>query len=239
MNSWNIQSDISKIKKMKFTLAGIDIQIFFMDVSSICHETYCNANWIPKKRIQRLVKYRQERDKKLLIGGELILLSYASEKFDKSYASLLAKESYLLERDVNEYGKPYFIYHPDVPFNLSHSGKYCVCAFSDSRIGVDVQIKSEPYADIADSFFNDSERKILYDLPENKREDYFFTTWTLKESYMKAVGKGMQIPLKEIQEYEISEDTYAISAKNEEGRYIARILSEFDDEYKLSVCTLC
>jgi len=236
MNSWIVQSDVSKINRRKLTLKDKDVQLFFIDVSSICPEAYCNAGWIPQDRIQRMVKYRRESDKKLLIGGELILTSYMSEKLDKSWASLMSTESRLLERGLNEYGKPYFIRHPDMAFNISHSGKYCVGAFSDVQIGVDVQIKSEPYAEIADSFFNDDERKILYALPEDKRADYFFTMWTLKESYMKAVGKGMQISLKDIRENKTSNDTYVISAKNEAGRYVARTLSDFDDEYKLSVC---
>jgi 4'-phosphopantetheinyl transferase len=36
-------------------------------------------------------------------------------------------------------GKPFLPDYPNIYFNMSHSGKYSVCAFSQNECGVDIQ----------------------------------------------------------------------------------------------------
>ena len=37
------------------------------------------------------------------------------------------------------HGKPYFLHAPQLHFNLSHSGRHWLCAFSGAPVGLDVQ----------------------------------------------------------------------------------------------------
>jgi 4'-phosphopantetheinyl transferase len=48
---------------------------------------------------------------------------------------------------------------------------------------------------IAASFFSARENAVLQALPTNQRQSAFFTCWTSKEAYIKAIGKGLSQPL--------------------------------------------
>jgi 4'-phosphopantetheinyl transferase len=85
-------------------------------------------------------------------------------------------------------------------FNISHTKELIICAVTlNNDIGCDVE-QIERKADvlaIADRYFSEVETKELYSLPENKQRDRFFDYWTLKESYIKAWGQGLAIPLRD------------------------------------------
>lgn len=88
-------------------------------------------------------------------------------------------------------GKPYLKGYPSVQFNLSHSGGYGVCAVSDAAVGVDVELIRPLKQDIARRFFTSTEQGYLASRPTEE----FFHLWTRKESFTKALGKGLTLPL--------------------------------------------
>lgn len=65
------------------------------------------------------------------------------------------------------------------------------------ELGIDIERirKDFPYQQIAESFFSPFENAVLRSLPEHQQLRAFFTCWTRKEAYIKAVGKGLSIPL--------------------------------------------
>ncbi|MGE7878509.1 4'-phosphopantetheinyl transferase family protein [Peribacillus muralis] len=68
--------------------------------------------------------------------------------------------------------------------------------------------------------------------------DYFYDIWTLKESYTKALGLGLTLPLKQ---YSITKiDSKYIGVKNN-GILQPYYFRQYDflDNYKLSVCSKC
>jgi 4'-phosphopantetheinyl transferase len=81
-------------------------------------------------------------------------------------------------------------------FNLSHSDGLVVLALARNiDIGVDAEyIENAPVLD-ADHFFSPTEARALRALPSTQQSERFFELWTLKESYVKANGMGLQIPL--------------------------------------------
>jgi 4'-phosphopantetheinyl transferase len=88
-------------------------------------------------------------------------------------------------------GKPVLKGNNDFHFNLSHSGKWVVMATSAHEVGVDVeQVKNAKY-DVARRFFSPAEYQELESLEGEKKNDYFYSLWTVKESYLKFLGKGL------------------------------------------------
>ncbi len=101
----------------------------------------------------------------------------------------------------NAFGKPELVGAgalADLRFNMSHTHGLAVCAVSRSGdIGVDVEYHTENPAllEIADHYFSQREIDDLLSLPEARRPAAFFRYWTLKESYIKARGEGLSLPL--------------------------------------------
>jgi 4'-phosphopantetheinyl transferase len=102
-------------------------------------------------------------------------------------------------RFVNDsHGRPALDPQSDLTFNLSNTEGLIACAVTRGRqIGVDVESIDRPTAtlDIAEHFFSKIEIAELRALPREQQLDRFFDYWTLKESYIKARGLGLLIPL--------------------------------------------
>jgi 4'-phosphopantetheinyl transferase len=104
---------------------------------------------------------------------------------------------------TNGYGKPE-IKHPDlkspVRFNLSHSRGLIMCGVArEFDIGVDVEdAKRSTRAALnrLSNYFSAEEIAELNALPPKHQKQRFFDYWTLKESYIKARGMGLAIPLR-------------------------------------------
>lgn len=146
-----------------------------------------------KAQIHRF--YRFEDSQRALIGN--VLSRYA-----------LCKNLNIKNSDVafgtNEYGKPFLLGADKIHFNISHSGNWVVCAISDYPVGIDVEIIKATDFEIAKRFFSKDEYTELKNQPNDEKQTYFFKLWTLKESYIKAVGKGLSIPL----------DSFTVSVEN-------------------------
>jgi len=104
--------------------------------------------------------------------------------------------------EENDHGCPFIAadQNPDgLRFNLSHTTGLVVCAVTRGRdVGVDVEYepRDSRTTKIADRFFAPCEVDALHRLPESEHRARFFAYWTLKESYIKARGMGLAIPLK-------------------------------------------
>lgn len=101
---------------------------------------------------------------------------------------------------TGEKGKPYLPDFPDVQFNLSHTGNLvALVATHQHPVGIDVEWLSRrsDALGIAHRFFSPSETAALFALPKERQRDRFFDYWTLKESYIKACGLGLAIPLRQ------------------------------------------
>lgn len=111
-------------------------------------------------------------------------------------------------------------------FNLSHSKNIALFAISqDCQLGIDVEfVRPIPdAASLAERFFSARESTILYSLPEEDRVEAFFRLWTCKEAYLKASGKGLTVPLANIDvsflAREVAEPVNANGEYNELDRY--------------------
>lgn len=97
-------------------------------------------------------------------------------------------------------GKPLLSGGQGIDFNLAHSGNMAVFAFTvDCEIGVDVErIRAlNDMEDLAKRYFCSEEAAELISLASQDREQAFFSCWTRKEAYIKAIGEGLSTPLDE------------------------------------------
>ena len=171
---------------------------------------YAAAGEQRKAKIDRL---RFNSDKRLSLGADILFRHALGEWADKPVKT-------------NEYGKPYIEGCP-IFFNLSHSGSIAMIAVSDTEIGCDVQITSKPPLEVAQRYFCESERILIEQ--SNDRAKMFFRLWTLKESYIKMLGKGLSAPL----------DSFEVQFKNGTPFITADCsAAEFDisAEYCAAVC---
>ncbi|TAK73819.1 MAG: 4'-phosphopantetheinyl transferase superfamily protein [Gammaproteobacteria bacterium] len=101
---------------------------------------------------------------------------------------------------VFSYGKhhkPYLSTHPHLQFNLAHSHDVAVYAFTlDQAIGVDIEkIQNRYETNVAQRYFSPTEYQALLQLPEKERIMGFYRLWSRKEALIKAIGKGLSLPL--------------------------------------------
>jgi 4'-phosphopantetheinyl transferase len=103
---------------------------------------------------------------------------------------------------TNSYGRPYIANcdaaAADLHFNVSHTHSLIVLGLTrGGELGVDVENVRDRAApiDIADRFFAPAEVAALAQVRADERHDRFFEYWTFKESYIKARGMGLSLPL--------------------------------------------
>ena len=103
---------------------------------------------------------------------------------------------------VGENGKPCIAtpaLTPTIHFNLANTPGLVVCVVSvcHELIGVDVERinRQVETIELAERYFSPPEIEKLRSLPAGEQVRQFFCYWTLKESYFKARGLGLALPL--------------------------------------------
>jgi len=123
-----------------------------------------------------------------------------------------------------EHGKPYLKDFPHINYNISHTDGLVACGIGDRQLGIDVE-RIRPFRNtILRKVFSDAEKRHMDEIPESERSQYFFRVWTLKESYLKASGLGITVPL----------TTISFEWKKEASFYQTMLKGD----YVLSICTL-
>lgn len=186
------------------------------------------SRYLDAEKQERVSKFRREEDKIRGIIGGVLTNVIASKKTGIN----MMKIGY----EYNQYRKPKFKNIEELEFNISHSGDYVISAFDKECLGVDVEELSavKEHEDIAKSFFADSEYMWIKKQNAESKNRAFYKLWTLKESYVKFLGKGLNIPFDSFAfEYDKEKDEFYIKDLNERIRFFNRSL----DNYELSACT--
>ena len=94
----------------------------------------------------------------------------------------------------DDLGKPYIEGHEKIFFNISHTHNVIAIAFSDNKVGVDIEKETENSVGIAKRFFTEEEYEYIVEISEEPMKA-FLEIWTKKEAFVKYLGLGLRKPL--------------------------------------------
>jgi len=119
------------------------------------------------------------------------------------------------------HGKPYVIEPAEArrPFNVAHTDGLVMCGVGNAThdlVGVDVErLNRRTDPSLADRYFSRPEVRYLSAFRSDiERRNAFLRIWTLKESFIKAIGTGLQTPLADFAFEEIDSDSPRIKMLN-------------------------
>jgi 4'-phosphopantetheinyl transferase len=193
---------------------------------------------VGRETVERLLPFvapeKQDRVRKFYRWGDSLRALFA----DLLIRHIIIHKTNLKNEDIsfskNEYGKPFFNEQADFHFNLSHSGDWVVCAVDNKPVGIDVEEISPIDLDISKNYFSTDEHKDL--LSKADKIAYFFTLWTLKESYIKIVGQGLSLPLNSFSIRFRENNEIRIAGKGTMIRDTFFSQYNIDENYKMAVC---
>lgn len=186
---------------------------------------------IPEAMRGKIGAFARSNDAQRSLLGEIL----ARLLLHKATGSGLPDEPF----SKGEKGKP----GPDgfrgIHFNITHSGAWVAVALSPVSVGVDVEKMRKVPEGVARRFFSETENRMILDAgSEAEKSDIFFTLWTLKESFLKAIGKGLTKNLNSFTVVKTSPGNFVLDNDPEaEGYYLHNY--PFVDGYKLSACSTC
>ena len=158
---------------------------YYLNFSSLRTEAMINTylDHVTPDRKERIETTKRIETKASLLGAGLLLRYVLNGEYGLSDFTI----------ETNEHGKPYIKEHPEIHFNLSHSGDIAVCTVSDTECGVDIENVNALHdtMKVANRFFSRNEYNAML-LSPNPNEA-FCRLWTLRESYVKMRRKGFAI----------------------------------------------
>jgi 4'-phosphopantetheinyl transferase len=135
---------------------------------------------------RKILRYRHWQDAHRSLLGKALLIRGLKELALKGYS--------MPDLKFTAFERPYF--DDRVDFNIAHSGRFIVCALSlTNKVGIDVEeIKPISLEDFEANFSEEEWIKIYADEDQYRG---FYKFWTKKEAFLKAIGLGLNVPLRE------------------------------------------
>lgn len=189
-------SSLKKIKGKKITPSKVyslntnDVLIY-----SIHLPDFINLKGDLAQFLNYTEQHRAERFYKEIDGNRFIIYRSILKFVLAAYTKLEVKN---INFDYDSNKKPYLASHPWLHFNISHSEDFAIIAISRNKVGIDVEFMSEEFSfnDILPDVFADNEISKIQNAVNKKHA--FYTSWTRKEAFVKALGKGIDEDFKQI-----------------------------------------
>ncbi len=204
----------------------IPFTVYCADVAALSDQSVYDSFYslLPEDRRQKADALRFKNNRMLSVGAGMLLLRAMND----------AGLQYV-PPEHGEHGKPYFSAYPDFHFNLSHSGRKVLCAVADRPVGCDVEKVSAAREALAKRFFSAEEVAALLALPdEEDRRVFFYRLWTLKESFIKAIGRGLSLPLDSFSVH-VGRDDIRLTQDVDHASYGLYEL-EIDSDFRCACC---
>lgn len=183
--------DVNKLLETKILLSTENIHVFLLDYNLYNYDAF--FSYLSEEEIERANKLKIEEKKKQFIITRSLLRKLLSNALNKSATEI--------NFSYGENKKPYIeekYNNKSVEFNISHSCNYGLIAITlETSIGVDIEkINQEiDFESLSNRFFSEKEKLELNHLDDNKKIDAFYRGWVRKESFIKAIGKGIAFGL--------------------------------------------
>lgn len=192
-----------------------------MDLTPLIHK-------VSVARQAQIKRYRFQDDKIRCLFSELLIRRILREKYIINNKDIVFS--------LNMYEKPTIISPIEQEYNVSHAGSWIVAVISMLPVGIDVEVIKPIDMAVAHRFFSPIECSQLAELTLDQQLIRFYELWTLKESYIKAVGKGLSIPLNSFSfRFQPDEGHFQLKADNGDDDYEIRQF-ELDSDYRLALC---
>lgn len=165
------------------TLTTNDIIIYSIFMPNFIDYKAEFLKFLNTKELNRAERFHKEVDKdRFIIYKSIIKLILAT------YTQLDVKD---IKHDYHFNKKPYLASHPWLNFNVSHSKDYAIIAISRVKVGIDIEYMNEDkeYTDLLIDVFSTDEILNIKNAADQKNA--FYTLWTRKEAFVKALGKGI------------------------------------------------
>lgn len=142
---------------------------------------------LPAAMQTKVCQFRRWEDSHTALMGKILLREIASTYFN--FPDILDQISYSETKKPEVAGS--------VSFNISHSEDLVVCVMGDNcRLGVDVEkIVDVDFTHLQDYMTESEWNQIQHAKDPNEA---FLKYWTQKEAVIKADGRGLSIPTKEV-----------------------------------------
>ena len=203
---------------------------YYIDVTQFDNETLFQdkLKLLSPYRQQKIALLKHAKDRNRSLGAG-IALDHALETYGLKEKSV--------EYEFGEWGKPSLKYQPNIYFSLSHSGDYAICSIGDKAIGNDIELIKHGRLKVADRFFAREELDWMYAVrDEEEITQRMFRIWTMKESFLKATGKGISLPLGDFAVI-VDEEKGKIRVKHSYNAKFYHMKEYADiDGYRVAVC---
>ena len=175
----------------------------------------------------KILKYQFLTDKWRSLLSEILIRKALSDELNVSFNSLTIYTDEYLKPHLNNFQRQ---------FNISHSNNLIILATDDTPIGIDIEyVKPLEDMESMTSYFSKQEQKSFFSKNKEHRLDFFYTLWTLKESYIKAIGKGFNYPLDSFT-IDVSGETISLTSSVDSNVSWSFKCYEISDNYKCAVC---
>lgn len=128
-------------------------------------------------------------------------------------------------------GKPYLRDYKDIHMSLAHCLHGVTTILSRECVGIDIEKVKQYNVYAARKILDEVELKKVEASADPSRE--FFRYWTLKESYIKAIGMGLSYPMKSI--HIILEEDGQVRSNHNDAKFS---LYENDLGFIVAICQL-
>ncbi|NLK45917.1 MAG: 4'-phosphopantetheinyl transferase superfamily protein [Treponema sp.] len=147
-----------------------------------------SLNLASKERQNRSLAFAHQENKARSLGAGLLL--------DEALRRTFPEVPLPAEIIRSKTSAPFVRNFPEIYISISHAGKYAVAGVSSLPIGVDTEtIRKCPIGFCRRFFTPDELEAILAQKDDDSMNLTFSKLWTRKESYIKAIGKGLSQPL--------------------------------------------